>query len=101
MSKSNTPIFDWFGDHSGIVVTTVIVLILSVIITSFYLENRYGSDNRVYEDDVLICYIDDSSYDKPNSRQEYYCVNRDTNAKSCEYNSSRGSGSKPPQGCYL
>lgn len=99
--KSDTPIMDWIDNHFGWFLALVIILFICIITTSAIVYEKSAEDRRVYEDNQLICYEDNTHTDKPNSRQQFYCINRATKEKTCEYDYSRGSGNKPPQGCYL
>lgn len=101
MAKKKFGLSDWMDDHEILVFLTGFGVFMAIIGTSTALYVKYADDYRVYEDNQIICYNDESSNDKPNSRQDYYCLDRSSGQKVCEYGWSRGSHDRPPQGCYL
>lgn len=92
---------NWADNNFGWIVASIIVVFICTVTVGIILINKYVEDSRIYEDNQLICYSDNSEDDMPNSHQSFYCVTRVGRVKTCEYDYSRGSGNKPPQGCYL
>jgi hypothetical protein len=99
--KKRRSLFDWADDHPGISFLFIIGTIFALVATGIILYEIHANDFVIYEDNVVICYNDEGANDPPNTKQELYCVNKASGKVSCEYNYSRGSGNKPPQGCYL